>query len=393
MKIAVLKEVRPKEGRVAATPETVKKITALGAEVTVESGAGHESYFDDSDYEKAGAMLASYQELKTDKFDVYLKVQRPLAGDAGRGDEYQMLAEGSLLICLQSPFEDRNNITRLAESGVNAVALELIPRISRAQGMDVLSSQSNLAGYKAVLDAASESPKCFPLMMTAAGTVPPAKVCVLGAGVAGLQAIATAKRLGAVVSAFDVRAAAKEQVQSLGATFVEVDYNESGAAEGGYAKEMSEGYKKRQAEVLHQHLIKQDIVITTALIPGRPAPMLIPAGIVHGMKPGAVIVDLAAPMGGNCEYTEADKVIVKNGVRIIGHTNYPSRMAAESSHLYARNIYNFLAVFFDKQNKTLVLNLEDEIVKGSLLTYNGAVVHPGFSQDQNLLQARLEEKA
>jgi H+-translocating NAD(P) transhydrogenase subunit alpha len=312
--------------------------------------------------------------------DIVLKVQRPLAASEG-SDELALIKRGALLIAMLAPYGDRARIEAYAAAGISAFAMELLPRISRAQSMDVLSSQSNLAGYKAVLDAAVEFGKAFPMMMTAAGTVAPARVLVMGVGVAGLQAIATARRLGAVVSGYDVRPAVKEQVQSLGAAFVEVDPAATKEAEtaGGYAKEMSEEYKAKQAAVLRETLKKQDVAITTALIPGRAAPVLISEEMVKEMKPGSVIVDLAVEAGGNCPLSELGKVVVKHGVTIVGHANYPSRIAVDASALYARNLYNFLAPFAAKEGGGLALNWDDELVKGTLLTRDGKLVHPSFT--------------
>jgi len=376
MKIAVLRERKSGESRVAVTPETVKKIIALGAEIHVESGAGSLSEISDNDYQSAGAKIEKDPARILDGADILLKVQPPLKKGVSDLDEIAHLKTGAIIIGMLNPYDNIDRISRLATAGISAFSLEFIPRISRAQGMDVLSSQSNLAGYKAVLDAVNEFGKVVPMMMTAAGTITPAKVLVLGAGVAGLQAIATAKRLGAVVFAFDVRPVAKEQVESLGATFIEVPMEAAGAeTKGGYAREMSEEYKKLQAELVHNSLKKMDIAITTALIPGKPAPVLITEEMVRDMKPGSVIVDLAVNSGGNCPLSRADKIIVKYGVKIVAYENVPSRVAIDASALYARNIYNFLALLIDKETKKPTVNLSDEIIKNSIVTHEGQVVN------------------
>jgi len=375
MKVAVLKENRADERRVAASPETVRKMRGLGLDVVVESGAGAGASIPDQAFQDAGAVLASDRATALNGADVVIAVQRPDAADLGSAKE------GAALIGLLAPYADKDQLKAIAEKKIRAFSLELVPRITRAQSMDVLSSQSNLAGYRAVLDAAYEFGRAFPMMMTAAGTVPPARVCVIGAGVAGLQAIATAKRLGVIVSAFDVRAAVKEQVQSLGATFIEVDEAASKAAEtaGGYAKEMTEEYKQKQAAKLAETLKKQDIVICTALIPGRPAPVIVTEAMVRDMKPGSVIVDLAVEQGGNCPLSEKGRVVEKHGVKLVGHLNVPSRIAVDSSALYARNVLTFLTPLIDKETKALKIDRSDEIVAATLLTEGGAVVHPSFA--------------
>ncbi len=375
MKVAVLKERRADERRVAASPETVKKMRALGLDVVVESGAGSGAAISDQAFQDAGAVLAGDRATALAGADVVLAVQRPEVADLA------LFKEGATLIGMLAPHADKEQLKAIAARKIAAFSLELLPRITRAQSMDVLSSQSNLAGYRAVIDAAAEFGRAFPMMMTAAGTVPPARVCVIGAGVAGLQAIATAKRLGAIVSAFDVRAAVKEQVQSLGATFIEVDEAAAKSAEtaGGYAKEMSEDYKKKQAAKLHETLKKQDIVICTALIPGRPAPVIVTEEMVRDMKPGAVIVDLAVEQGGNCPLSEKGKVVEKHGVKLVGHLNVPSRIAVDASALYARNVLTFLTPLVDKETKALKIDRADEIVAATLLTEGGAVVHPSFA--------------
>lgn len=379
MKIAVLKERRPLEMRVAATPDTVKRFKALGYDVVIEAGCGLESSYWDEAYVAAGAEVASSAQAAMQGAGIVLKVQRPMS--AGEGlDEIAAIPEGALLIAMLNPYAAREELKTYAAKNVTAMAMELMPRITRAQSMDVLSSQSNLVGYKAVLDAASVFGRAFPMMMTAAGTVPPARVFVMGAGVAGLQAIATARRLGAIVSATDVRPVAKEQVQSLGATFVMVENEETKQAEtsGGYAKEMSDDYKRQQAALVAETIKKQDIVICTALIPGRAAPKLVSKEMVASMKTGSVIVDLAVEQGGNCEVSEAGAVVDYNGVKIVGYKNMPSRIAVDSSALYARNVYNYVALLSAKAGGALEVNWEDEIVKAVTLTRGGGIVHSQF---------------
>lgn len=387
LKIAVPKSTTHDERRVAATPDTVKKLVALGCEVRVEKGAGNEASYTDEMYKKAGASLTATAAEACKGVDVVAAVRAPSA------DEITLIPKGALLIGILSPHNNQKLLDGLATAGVNAFAMELMPRITRAQAMDVLSSQSNLAGYKAVLDATEHYDRIFPMLMTAAGTVPPTRVFIMGAGVAGLQAIATARRLGAIVSATDVRPAAKEQVQSLGATFVAVEDEEFKQAEtaGGYAKEMSAEYKKKQQALIEETIAKQDIVITTALIPGRPAPRLISDAMVKSMKPGSVIVDMAVEAGGNCELSEPGKVIKKHNVTIIGHTNIPSRLATDASALYAKNILNLLNLLIDKENGKLAINWEDDIVKGIALTRDGALVHPQFSGAKKPVKDKLAE--
>lgn len=384
MKIAIPKERREHERRVAATPETVKKLIALGAEVAVEAGAGLSSRITDAAYEAAGAALVSDLNSLLGDADVVLKVQRPLLGEGDQPDELSPMKKGALLIAGLSPYAEPEAIKRYAEAGVTAIAMEFVPRITRAQSMDILSSQSNLAGYRAVLEAAYVYDRAMPMMMTAAGTIAPARVMVLGAGVAGLQAIATAKRLGAIVSATDVRPAAKEQVESLGGKFVMVESEETKEAEtaGGYAKEMSEDYKRKQAELVAETLKKQDIAICTALIPGRKAPILINDEMVHSMRPGSVIVDLAAEQGGNCTLSRPGEVVDVNGVSIIGHYNIPSRLSADASSLFAKNLLNYLTPLIDAESKTLNVDWDDEIVAASVLTRDGQVVHSAFQNEQ-----------
>ena len=377
MKIAIPKERREGERRVAASPQAVGKFAALGVEVTVEAGAGEASAIGDAAFAEAGATVAATADETWDGADAVLKVARPMTAEEGE-DEMARLASGQVLVALLAPLQHRDRVRDYAARGVTAFAMELVPRISRAQGMDALSSQGNLAGYKAVLDAAAEFGKVIPMMMTAAGTIAPAKVLVLGAGVAGLQAVATARRLGAVVSAFDVRPAVKEQVESLGAKFIEVPDDEAEKAEtaGGYAREMGEDYRRRQGELIHETLKGHDIAICTALIPGRPAPTLIAASMVADMKPGSVIVDLATESGGNCELSRHGEVVRENGVAIVGHANVPSRVAVDASALYARNLFNFVSPMIDGAAGSLKIDWEDEVVAGACVTRNGAVVHP-----------------
>ena len=372
MKIAVLRERRNGEKRVAATPDAVKKYVALGATVVVENGAGIAAGILDRDYENAGATVATDASSCIDHADIIVKVSAP------EPEETILMPEGALLVGMLEPYAQKDLLAAYNQKRLSAFSLELLPRISRAQSMDVLSSQSNLAGYRAVIDAVSLFGKVVPMMMTAAGTVAPAKALVLGAGVAGLQAIATAKRLGAVVSAFDVRPVVKEQVESLGAKFIEVPAEESGEASGGYATEMSEAYKQKQSQLIHDTLKKQDLVISTALIPGRPAPVLITEEMVKDMKPGSVIVDLAAASGGNCPLTVLDEVVVKHGVTLVGYSNMPSRAAVDASQLYARNLYNFISALLINKEGGLDVKWDDELVVGSLLTKDGTTVHKNF---------------
>jgi NAD(P) transhydrogenase subunit alpha len=381
MKIGVAKERRPHEARVAVSPDTVKKYVGLGASVAIETGAGSGANIPDEAFKAAGAEIAPDEASALKDADLVLKVQRPLTAAEGGPDELALLKPGAVLVGILSPHGAKDQVQQYAAKGVVSFAMEFMPRITRAQVMDVLSSQSNLAGYKAVVDAASEFGRAFPMMMTAAGTIAPARVLVMGAGVAGLQAIATARRLGAIVSATDVRPAAKEQVESLGATFVAVMDEEFKQAEtaGGYAKEMSDAYKQKQAALTAETIKKQDIVITTALIPGRKAPVLVSEEMVKTMKPGSVIVDLAVEQGGNCPLAEPGKVVVKHGVKIVGHLNLPSRLATDASSLYARNLLAFVSLMIDKESKGLKINWEDEIIKGTALTRDGKVVHPALA--------------
>jgi NAD(P) transhydrogenase subunit alpha len=371
MKVAVAAEVEAGEPRVAATPETIKKIIALGAEVAVEPGAGIKSGILDADYSAAGAKVSPDA---LNGAGIILKVRRPQAAELSR------YKRGAIVIGIMDPYGHDDALRAMADAGLTSFAMELLPRITRAQVMDVLSSQANLAGYRAVIDAAAEYGRALPMMMTAAGTVPATKVFVMGAGVAGLQAIATARRLGAVVTATDVRPAAKEQVESLGAKFVAVEDEEFKAAEtaGGYAKEMSKEYQAKQAALIADHIKKQDIVITTALIPGRPAPRLISEEMVASMRPGSVIVDLAVERGGNVEGVKADTVTETGAAKIVGYSNVPGRLAATASSLYAKNLLAFLDVLIDKKTNALAINWDDDIVKATALTHDGAVVHPNF---------------
>ena len=374
MKLAVIRERREAEKRVAASPETVKKLIGLGFSVTIEKGAGEGASISDSDFEAAGATIAPSLAKALDDGDVIFSLQ------GLEGKDARMAKKGALLMASLNPYIEKDRLKDYAEAGLMAVAMEFVPRISRAQSMDVLSSQSNLAGYKAVLDAAAEFGRAFPMMMTAAGTIAPAKVMVMGVGVAGLQAVATAKRLGAVVSATDVRAAAKEQVESLGGKFVMVEDEETAGAEtsGGYAKEMSDAYKAKQAKLIAETLAKQDIAITTALIPGRPAPKLITEEMIKTMRPGSVIVDLAVENGGNCALSEPGKIIEAYGVKIIGHLNVPSRLATDASALYARNLLHYITPHV--KDGALDIDFEDEIVADSLITKDGAIVNPRLQE-------------
>ncbi|GAA0570444.1 Re/Si-specific NAD(P)(+) transhydrogenase subunit alpha [Caenispirillum bisanense] len=377
MRIAIPKERREGELRVAASPDTVKKLVGLGFDVVVETGAGEGAAFTDEAFKEAGASIAATAAEAVGTADVIFKVQRPLTAGEGT-DEVAQYKEGTVLVCHLKALTEPAVVEALAARKVTSFAMELMPRITRAQSMDILSSQNNLAGYRAVIEAASTFNRAMPMMMTAAGTVPPARVLIFGAGVAGLQAVATAKRMGAVVYATDVRPATKEQVQSLGGKFVVVDEAMEKEAEtaGGYAKEMPPEYFEKQKKVVGEHLTKADMVITTALIPGRRAPTLITAAQVATMKPGSVIVDLAAEAGGNCELTEPEKVVVKHGVTIVGHTNMPARLASDSSLLFAKNLLNFLTPQVNKDSKSLDFKWDDDLVKGTLVTRDGAVVHP-----------------
>ena len=370
MLLVVPAEIRDNEARVAATPETVKKFVAQGFTVQVQAGAGAGSLIADGDYADAGASIVKDAKTLLKAADVVLKVRPP------EKSEIKLLPKSATVISLFSQFTNPL-LADYAKHGLTCFSLEMVPRISRAQSMDVLSSQANIAGYKAVLMAAEHYRRFFPMMMTAAGTVQPAHVLVMGAGVAGLQAIATARRLGALVEAFDVRAAAREQVESLGAKFVEVPVEEDAEDAGGYAKEVSEEYKQKQAELIAQHAAKADIVITTALIPGRPAPVLVTEEVVKAMKSGSVIVDMAAEMGGNCPLTELDKIVEKHGVTLIGESNIPSLVAADASQLYARNLLNFLVLMSDGEGG-LNTKLDDEIIEAAVLCRDGEFLKPQF---------------
>jgi H+-translocating NAD(P) transhydrogenase subunit alpha len=373
MRIAIPREAES-EPRVAATAETVKKMKVLGADVAIEAGAGIKSGILDTDYEAAGASVYATPAEAVSDADVVLKVRRPSAEEAA---QYK---RGAIVVGIMDPYDNEAALQQLAEAGISALAMELLPRISRAQSMDVLSSQANLAGYRAVIDAAQEYGRALPMMMTAAGTVPAAKIFIMGVGVAGLQAIATARRLGAMVTATDVRPATKEQVESLGAKFLAVEDEEFKNAQtaGGYAKEMSKEYQAKQAALVAEHIKKQDIVITTALIPGRPAPQLISKEMVASMRPGSVIVDLAIERGGNVEGARAGEVVQEGGVKIVGHLNMAGRLAASASALYAKNLYTLLEILIDKAGKTLAVKWDDEIVQAIALTRDGAVIHPNF---------------
>ncbi len=375
MKIAVPAEADLGEPRVAATPDTVKRLVALGADVTVESGAGVKSGILDAEYVATGATIAASAAETLAGAEVVLKVRRPTEA------ELSLYKPGALVLAIMDPHGHDDALAAMAKAGISAFAMELMPRITRAQVMDVLSSQANLAGYRAIIDASYEFSRALPQMMTAAGTVPAGRVFIMGAGVAGLQAIATARRLGAIVTATDVRPASKDQVSSLGAKFIAVEDEEFKQAESatGYAKPMSAEYQAKQAALVAEHIKKQDIVVTTALIPGRPAPRLVSAEMVASMRPGSVIVDLAVERGGNVEGAVPGEVVEIGGVKIIGHLNVPGRLSASASPLYAKNLYNFFETMVDKSAKTLAVKWDDELVKATLLTRDGAVVHPNFA--------------
>lgn len=373
MKIAVLRETVTGEHRVAATPETVAKLIGLGATISIEKGAGQGSRISDAQFAEAGASIAGSAAEAVRGADIVLAVRRPAARTLAGTNP------GALLIAALDPYGNEGEVAALAGAGVTAIAMEFMPRITRAQVMDILSSQANLAGYQAVVEAAAHFGRALPMMMTAAGTVRPAKTFVMGAGVAGLQAIATARRLGAVVSATDVRAAAGEQVESLGAKFIMTDALKDASGTGGYARELTPDEQKAQAELVAGHIAKQDIVVTTALIPGRPAPKLVTRAMVESMSPGSVIVDLAAERGGNVELTKPDEIIDHNGVTIIGFTNLAGRIPTTASQLYAKNLLSFLETLIDKKEKKLSINWDDELVKATVLTRDGAIVHPNFA--------------
>ena len=374
MKIAIVKETEDLEKRVSATPETVKKLISLGFSVNIEEDAGLNSFFSNDSYTDAGANIISDVNALISSADIVFKVNT-VHKDGKGSDNIKYYKKGTKIIGFLKPLQNKEKIKDLANHNIDAFSVEFIPRISRAQSMDALSSQSNLAGYKAVIDSVSEFSKAIPMMMTAAGTIAPAKILILGAGVAGLQAIATARRLGAIVSAFDVRVAAKEQVESLGAKFIEVilDNNEisNNETDTGYAKEMSEEYKKQQQDLLHQTIKNQDIVITTALIPGKKAPELITTAMVKDMKAGSIIVDLAAEAGGNCKLTKLNETVMEHNIKIMGYANFPSKLAQDASSLYAKNLLNFVQLMV--KDKKIQIDWEDEILKESCISYDGKV--------------------
>jgi NAD(P) transhydrogenase subunit alpha len=373
MRLAVLKERRDAETRVAATPETVKKLIALGLTVAIESGAGVTASISDTDFATAGADIATDAAAALNGAGIVFAVQTPDAAIRA------LIPKGALLVCIAGAFADPELVPSLAAAGIDAAAMELLPRITRAQSMDVLSSQANLAGYRAVIEAGNTFQRGFPMMMTAAGTVPPARVFIIGAGVAGLQAIATARRLGAIVSATDVRPAAKEEIKSLGASFVGVEDEETAGQTGAYAREMSEAFRQKQADLMAATVAKNDIVICTALVMGRKAPVIVTQPMVDSMKSGSVIVDLAAEAGGNCAATvPGTSTVTPNGVTVLGYRNWPGRITVASSALYARNLLTFLTTFWDKDAKAPKLPESDDIIKGVMLTRGGAVVHPNF---------------
>ncbi|MBV6657579.1 MAG: Re/Si-specific NAD(P)(+) transhydrogenase subunit alpha [Devosiaceae bacterium] len=375
VKIAVPLESDALEGRVAATPETVKRFKALGIDVTVQTGAGATSRLPDDGYEAEGAVIAKDAKTTVADADIILRVRRPSA------DEIKTYPKGAMVVAQMDPYGHEKDVEAMAKRGLTAVAMEFMPRITRAQVMDVLSSQANLAGYQAVIDAAEVYDRALPMMMTAAGTVPAAKVFVMGAGVAGLQAIATARRLGAVVTATDVRAAAGEQVESLGAKFIMTEALKDASGEGGYARELTDDEKAAQAELVAGHIAKQDIVITTALIPGRPAPQLVTKAMVESMKPGSVLVDLAVERGGNVEGAKAGETVEVGSAKVVGYLNVPGRIAATASLLYAKNLYAFVETLIDKETKALSVNWDDELVTATVLTRDGTVVHPAFAPE------------
>ena len=378
MKIAIPRECRSGETRVAASPEVVKKLTGFGFDVAVEKGAGEAAAITDANFKDAGATIAEDATATYKNADMVLKIQRPVTEGAEGQNELSLIKKGAVVLAYMAALTHKEDVAAMAEAGITAFAMELMPRITRAQSMDILSSQSNLAGYKAVLDGAAEYGSAFPMMMTAAGTVPPAKVFIMGVGVAGLQAIATAKRLGAIVTATDVRPATKEQVESLGGKFLEVDpeMEKNAQTEGGYAKEMPPEYFEKQKQVVSEHIKSQDLVITTALIPGRSAPVLVTEDMVKTMKHGSVIVDLAVEAGGNCPLSQLGEVVVKHGVTLVGYDNVPGRLAKDASLLFAKNLLNFLSPHVDQEKKDLNFDWEDETVAGTLLCRDGKVIHP-----------------
>jgi len=378
MRLAVLKERRASETRVAATSETVKRLVGLGLTVAIETGAGASAAIPDADFTAAGAEITPDPPATLADAGIVFAVQTPPP------DILAQIPRGALLVCIVNAFGEPDIIRTLAQAGIDAAAMELLPRITRAQAMDVLSSQANLAGYRAVIEAAGAFQRGFPMMMTAAGTVPPARLFVIGAGVAGLQAIATARRLGAIVSATDVRPAAKEEIRSLGASFVGVEDAETAQQTGAYAREMSDEFRRKQAELMATTIAKNDIVICTALVMGRRAPTIVTSAMVAGMRPGSVIVDLAADAGGNCESTvPGERTVTSNGVAILGYHNWPGRIPVAASSLYARNLLTFLSTFWDKEAKVPRLPPDDDIVRGVMLTRGGAVVHPQFAEQRS----------
>ena len=373
MRLAVLKERRAGEARVAATPDTVKKLIGLGLGVAVEAGAGLTAAISDEEFRAAGAEIVPDAAAALSGAGILFAVQAP--EEAIRA----LMPRGILLVCTMNTFGDAALVPALAAAGIDGVAMEMMPRITRAQSMDVLSSQANLAGYRAVIESAWAFARGFPMMMTAAGTVPPARVLVIGAGVAGLQAIATARRLGGIVSGTDVRPAAKEEIKSLGAIYIGVEDEETAKQTGAYATQMSDAFRQKQAELMATTVAKNDIIICTALVQGRKAPVIVTAEMVASMRPGSIIIDLAADSGGNCAATvPGETIVTDNGVTIIGHRNWPSRISVAASQLYARNLLTFLTTFWDKETKTTKLVETDDIVKGVLLTKGGQVVHPNF---------------
>jgi len=373
MRLAVLKERRAGENRVAATPDTVKKLIALGLSVAVETGAGLNAAITDADFSAAGAEITPDAASALGNAGILFAVQAP------EPEIRPLIARGTLLICTMNTFAEPDLVSALAAAGIDGVAMEMMPRITRAQSMDVLSSQANLAGYRAVIEAAGAFARGFPMMMTAAGTVPPARVLVVGAGVAGLQAIATARRLGGIVSGTDVRPAAKEEIRSLGATYIGVDDEESAKQTGPYAGQMSDAFRAKQAELMATTVAKNDLIICTALVQGRKAPVIVTSEMVAAMKPGSVIVDIAADTGGNCGATvPGELTITPNGVTILGYRNWPARIAVAASQLYARNLVTFLTTFWDRETKTPKLVETDDIIKGVLLTKDSKIVHPNF---------------
>ncbi len=372
--IFIPREIDPIEGRVSGSPETVKLLVGFNFNVIVEAGAGTLSHINDADYQAAGATIGKAADVA--KADVVFKVRRPSEA------EVNGYKARTVVLATMDPYGNEAGVAAMAKAGITTFAMEFMPRIARAQVMDVLSSQANLAGYQAIIEGAVEYDRVLPMMITAAGTVPAAKVFVMGVGIAGLQAIATARRMGAIVTATDVRPAVKEQLISLGAKFIAIEDEEFKQAEtaGGYAKEMSKEYQSKQAALNAEHIAKQDIVITTALIPGRPAPKLVSAQMVTSMKPGSVLVDLAVECGGNVEGSEAGRVVTTaNGVKIIGYLNMPSRVAASASLLYAKNLFAFLETMIDKSSKQIIINHDDELVKATMLTDDGKIVHPNFA--------------